>query len=213
MKLMREFGYTTYDMVTATRCIRNNHVRCTSFGVVRMEAFVVDGSDSNREYTVRVAVEVALVPASSAITTGEDENRALSTPTLLDSVDHSLLDEIPRSFHRPAVIGRTPATRVDRSVLIVVVERSGLVDVGDRTREDAYTSDLGIVRDANSTYVVLDGGNLTRATSAMVVIEEDWSRQVGMIVVVVRTIRVLHTCQESAGKPLKYLQSLQRDHR
>lgn len=156
-----------------------------------MKAFEVDGSNRDREDTVCVAVKVALVSAASAVPAGKDKDGALAGPALLYSIHHGLLDQVTGPLHGPSVIRGSPAAGVDRSILVVVVQGRSLVDVGNGAREDPDASDLGIVREANSTDIVLHSGDLPCTAGAVVVIEEDGCRQRGMIVVIIRPVRIL----------------------
>lgn len=87
-----------------------------------MEAFVVDRRDCDRVYAVRVSVEVALITACSTIATSKYEDRTLSTPSVVNTVYNSFLDEVAWAFHRHAVIGGSPATAIYRNILETIIE-------------------------------------------------------------------------------------------
>ena len=136
-----------------------------------MEALVVHGRYSYRIDAIRIAVEVALVPVRSTISTSKDEDRTFPSTAIVDAVYNSLLDQIVRSFHGLSVVWRPPAAAVDRNVLESVIESSCFVDVCYRAREDADACNLRIIGDANSTYVVLLGSDLSSASGTVMIIE------------------------------------------
>ena len=157
-----------------------------------MESLVVDCSDRDRIYAISISVKVALVAVRGAVATCKHENRSFPIATILDTVQHRALDKIARGLHGLAVIRRAPRAAVDRRVLVVVVERGGLIDVRDGAGEDTNSGDFGVVRDTHATDVIFDGADLASAAGAVVVVEQLW---VGESLVVVEIIR--------AGLPLR----------
>ncbi len=89
---------------------------------------------------------------------------------------NSLLDQIVRSFHGLSIVWRPPAAAVDRNVLESVIESSRFVDICYRTRENANACNLRIVGDANSTYIILLGSDLSSASGTVMIIEVFGSR-------------------------------------
>ena len=102
----------TYNMLSTARAVRHNHIRSTSFRVIRMQSLVVDSCNSHGVDAVRVSVEVALVSLSSSITTCEDEHRALSASSVQNTVNYRLLNQVTRAFHRLAVVCGAPTAAV-----------------------------------------------------------------------------------------------------
>lgn len=94
-----------------------------------MKALIVNSGDRHGIDAIRVTIEIALIPMSSAIPTGKDEDRALSPSTIVNTVYESFLDEITRALHGLAVVGRAPATAIDRNVMETEVKRSCFVYV------------------------------------------------------------------------------------
>ena len=129
-------------MLPTPRAICNNHIRGTRLRVVWMLPLVVDGSNSHGIDAIGVTVEVALVSTRSTITRGEDEDEAFSLPPIVDPIDNGLLDEITRTLHGQPIVWWAPAATVDGNVVETIVEGCSFVDVGDRTRKDAYAGHL-----------------------------------------------------------------------
>ena len=130
------------------------------------------------------------------LATGKDKDRALSTSSIDDAINHGFLDQITRTFHGPAIIRRSPATAVDGSILISVVQRSGFIHVRDWTREYTNARHFRVICDTDSANIILDCGNLTSATSSVVIVEKNWFWKVDMIIEVIRVFRIL----ENDGK-------------
>ena len=135
-----------------------------------MQAFPVDSADGDREDRVGVPIEVALVLYATPVARGKDEQRPFPASSLVDSVHHRLENEAFRRFHRFAIVRRTPRARIDVVLLVRVVEGRRLVRVGYWRRQYTHTSYLGGVRDSHTADVVLDRGNLTRASRAVLIV-------------------------------------------
>ena len=73
-----------------------------------MLIILIDGADCDAVDTVGIAIKVAVVVASCAITCGEDVDGAFATTTFLDGSHHSFLDKKSRSLHSPSIIRRAP---------------------------------------------------------------------------------------------------------
>ena len=86
-----------------------------------MKALVVERGDRDRVYAVRVTVEIALVPITTSISAGKDEDRAQTLPPVLHAVNDRLLNEIPWRLHGSSVIWGPPTAREDRRVLVAEV--------------------------------------------------------------------------------------------
>jgi hypothetical protein len=165
-----------------------------------MEAFVIDGGDGDRIDTVRVAIEIALVPVRSTIAAGKDENGSFAAAASVDTVDNGFCDEDGWTLHRSAIVGRSPTTAVYGHVLEAKVEGCSFVDIGDGAREDADTSYFGIVCDTNTAIVVLAGGYLTGAASTVMIIEQFWGWEVFVVVEIMRVVGVLEFNKYGVGK-------------
>ena len=162
--------FYTHNCIAAARRVSYYHVGSTSLGIVGMKAHVVDSGDSNREDTVRIAVEVALVVRPTAVTAGKHEDRAFACSAVLDTVHHSLPDQIVRALHGSATIWGTPTAGVDRRILVVVVQGRCFIDIGNRSGQNTDTGDLGFVCNTDSAHIVLDCGYLSPASRTMVVV-------------------------------------------
>ena len=151
-----------------------------------MESFVVDCSDRNRIYAISIPVKVALVAVRSAVATCKNENRSLPVATVLNAVQHCALDKIARGLHGLAVVRRAPRAAVYGRVHVVVIKRSGLIDVRDGAGEDTDSRDFGVVCDANTTDVIFDSADLASTTGAMVVVGKLWVREGFVVVEIIR---------------------------
>lgn len=92
-----------------------------------MEPLIVNRRHCYGIYTIRVAVEVALIATGCAVPASKNKDRAFSIPAIIDAIDDGLLYKISRAFHRLTVVRRSPTTAVDRNIIETIVERSGLV--------------------------------------------------------------------------------------
>ena len=101
---------------------------------------VVDSSNSDGIDAIGVTVEIALVPTGSTIPRGEDEDRALPLPPIVDAIDNGLLDEISRPLHGQTIVWWTPAATIDGNVLETIVKSRSFVNVGNRTGKNAHAS-------------------------------------------------------------------------
>jgi hypothetical protein len=157
-------------VVAASRAISYNEVRGAWFRVDRVETFVIDSRDGYGINTICISIKIALVTIPGTIATSKDENGSLSITAALDAIQHRTLNEVARALHGLAVIGRAPRAAVDWRILVVVVESSGLIDVGNGAGEDADACDFGIVRDPHAADIILHCANLACATGAMMVL-------------------------------------------
>jgi hypothetical protein len=139
-----------------------------------MQPLVIDRGDGHRIYAVCVAIEVTLIPVGTTISASENKDRSLPASAIVDTLNHSFLDDVVWTFHGLTIVSGPPAAAVDGDVLIIVVQSSRFVGIRDRSREDTDTCDPGIVSDAYTADVVSDSGNLTGTSSSMVVSEGDW---------------------------------------
>jgi hypothetical protein len=179
------------DMFSTTRAISDNHVGRTGFRVIRMKTFVIDRGDSNRVDAVRISVKVALITARSAIAASKYEDRTLSTPPVVDTVDDGFLDEKTWTFHRLAVIRRSPATAVDGNILKTIVESRCLVYIRYRARKNANTCDLGLISYTYATGSVLPSSDLPSTASSVMIVEFFRCRETLVVIKIIRVICIL----------------------
>lgn len=156
-----------------------------------MQPFPVDSADGDRHEAIGVAVKVALIVDGSSIAAGKDKDAALASSALLHAVEHGLDDESTGCLHRTTVVGWTPGARVDVVRLVAVVERRGLVGIGDGSGEDADTGDTGLVGDSYAANVVLGRCDFAGASSSVLVVGEARFGESGVVVVVPRSLGVL----------------------
>lgn len=123
----------TYDILTTTRAIRNNHIGSTRLGIVGMQALHVDRSNSDRKNTVGIAIEVALVVRTCTVAASENKDRSLAATALLNAVYNGFFDERGGRLHRATVIWWAPGARVDMVSLVGMVKRGRLVGVRNGT--------------------------------------------------------------------------------
>ena len=170
-----------------------------------MEAFKINCGNCDGINAIRVAVEIALVTMCSTIATGKDINGSPAITTVLDTIQYCTLDEIAWAFHGPSVIWRTPGTAINGSIVVLVVECGGLIDVGDRPREDADACDFRSVCDAHAADVILHRANLASTTRPVVVIGKLGCRKVLVVIVIIRASSPLpedHRLRHSAAEIL-----------
>jgi len=161
-----------------------------------MKTLMVDGRDGDRIDAVRITVKVTLVVVGCTISTRVNENRAFPTASIGDTVHDGLFYEIAGRFHRFSVIGRSPAAAKDRGFLEAEVERRGLVDVGNGSRQYPNASNFGVPGNTHTACVIFNGTNLACATSSVVVIKQFGGREVFVVVEIVRALGPLlvHPC-------------------
>ena len=150
-----------------------------------MEAFIINCGNCDGKNAICVAVEIALVTMRGTIATGKNINGTLAITTILDTIQYCTLDEIAWAFHGPSVIWWTPGTAINGCIVVLIVERGGLIDVGYGPREDADACNFRSVCDAHPTDVILHGANLASATRPMVVIGELGRGKVFMVIVII----------------------------
>jgi hypothetical protein len=151
-----------------------------------MEAFKINCGNCDGINAIRVAVEIALVTMRSTIATGKDINGPPAITTILDTVQYCTLDEIAWALHGPSVIRRAPGTAINGSIVVLVVECGGLIDVGDSPREDADACDFRSVCDAHAADVVLHRANLASTARPVVVIRKLGCRKILVVIVIIR---------------------------
>ena len=156
-------------MVPTSRGVTHHHVRRACLRIPWMLTLVVDSRDRDRIDTIRIPIEVALVPLVPSVSSRKDEHRPLPSPPFVDTIQHGLPNDIGRTLHLGTVISGTPAAAVERYVLVTVVERDGFVCGGNATRENTNTRDLGLIGDTNPTSLIFDPSDLACAASPMVV--------------------------------------------
>ena len=108
----------------------------------------IHGGDSDGVDRIGVSIEIALIPRTRAVPTGEDEDAPFALSSILYPIQHGLLDQVGGRLHASPIIRGTPGARVDGRLVEPVVEGGGFVRVGDGPREDSETRDLALVRDA-----------------------------------------------------------------
>lgn len=158
-----------------------------------MHAFMIHSRHSDRIDTIRVAIEITLIPGRGAIPTRKHENGSFSSPALIDPVEHGFLYEMRGASHGPPVIRRTPAAAVNRHVLVSIVERCSLVGVGYTPGEDSDAGDFRVVGNPDAASGVFDCGDLACAACTVGVIEEFGCRKVLVVIVVIRIVGILIT--------------------
>jgi hypothetical protein len=121
------------------------------------------------------------------VSTRVNENRAFPTTPIGDTVHDGLFNKITGCLHRSPVVRRPPATTEDRGFLEAEVERGGLVDVSDGSRQYPNASDFGIPGDTHTARIIFNSADLARTASSMVVIKQFGSREVFVVVEIVRT--------------------------
>lgn len=136
-----------------------------------MKALMINGRDSNRIYAVGITVKVTLVVMGCAVSTRVNENGAFPATSVGDTVHDSFFDEITGSLHRLSVIRGSPAAAEDRSLLEPEVERRGLVNVGNGSRQYPNASDLRVPGNTHTAYVVFNGTNLSCTASSVMVVK------------------------------------------
>jgi len=136
-----------------------------------MKTLMVDGCDCDRINTVRVAVKITLVFMGCAVPTSVNKNGAFPATSIGDTVNDGLFDKIAGCLHRLSVIGRSPATTEDRSLLEAEVERRGLVNVGNRPRQYPNASDFGVPGNTHTACVIFNSTDLACTASSVVVIK------------------------------------------
>lgn len=159
-----------YDVVSTTRRIRDDHISRARLGIIRMQPFSIQCSDRNRHQAIGIPVEITLIIVRSSITRRKDVNAPFSPSTILYSIHHRLDDQSTRRFHRSTIIRRSPRTRINRVGLKTVVQSSCFIGVGNRSRENSDSCDTGFMSDSDSTDVVLEGGDLSSATSTVLIV-------------------------------------------
>lgn len=186
----------TDDVFTTSRTVCHDQVCGTSFRVVRVKTLMIDGCDCDGIDTVCVAVKVTLVFMGCAIPASVNKNGAFPATTIGDTIDDGLFNEIARCLHRFSVIGRSPAAAVDGSFLEAEVERRGLINVGNRPRQYPNASDFGVPGNTHTACIILNSTDLTCTASSVVVIKQFGSREVFMVVEIVRAFSplFLHPC-------------------
>jgi len=186
----------TDDVFTTSRTVSHDQVCGTSFRVVRMKTLMVDGCDCDGIDTVCVAIKVTLVFMGCAVPTSVNKDRAFPATTIGDTIDDGLFNKIAGCLHRFSVIGRSPAAAVDRSFLEAEVERRGLVNIGNRPGQNPDASDFGVPGNTHTACIILNSTDLTCTASSVVVIKQFGSREVFMVVEIVRALSPLlfHPC-------------------
>lgn len=158
-----------------------------------MQAFEINCSNCDGINAIRVAIEIALVTMCSTIAAGKDENGSPAITTILDTIQYSTLDEIAWALHGHAVIRRTPGTAINRGIVVLVVERGGLIDVCDGPGEDADACDFGIVCNTHAANVIFHCANLASTACPVVVIGKLWCREIFVVIVIMRAVSPLQS--------------------
>lgn len=161
-----------------------------------MKTLMVDGCDCDGIDTVCVTVKVTLVFMGCAVPTSVNKDGAFPATTVGDTIDDGFFNKIAGCLHRFSVIGGSPAAAVDRGFLEAEVERRGLVNIGNRPRQYPNASDFGVPGNTHTACIILNSTDLTCTASSVVVIKQFWSREVFMIVEIVRALSPLlfHPC-------------------
>jgi len=81
-------------VVSTTRAIGDNHIGGTGLRVSWVQTLVVHRADSHRVDTVGVPIEVALIAFVASIPAREDEDGALPTSSVVDSIEDGFSDNI-----------------------------------------------------------------------------------------------------------------------
>lgn len=120
-----------------------------------------------------------------SITAGEYEYGAFAISSIQNTIDNGLLNYISWTLHGFSVIGWTPATAIDRRVLISVVECCSLVYIGYCTREDTKTSNFRLVGNSYTTKIVFLGSNLSSTAGPVMVVEKHRSGQIDVVIEII----------------------------
>ena len=153
-----------------------------------MKTLVVNGGDGDGIDAVRITVEVTLVVMECTVSTRVNKNGAFPTTPVDDTVDDGFFNEITGSFHRPAIIWRSPAAAVDRGFLEAEVKSGGFVNIGDGSRQYPNSRNFGVPGDAHATYIIFNSADLASAASPVMVIKQFGGGEVCMSIKVVRAL-------------------------
>jgi hypothetical protein len=167
-----------------------------------MKPLVVDSCNRDGIYAVRVAVKVTLVTVGCAVPTRINEDGAFSATPVGDPIHDGFFDKVTGGLHRLSVIRRSPATTKDRGFLEAKIERGSFINVGDGSREYSNPSYFGIPSDTNTTYIILNGPNLTCATSSVVIVKQFGGREVFVVIEIMRTLGPLPSLHISGEEGL-----------
>lgn len=151
-----------------------------------MLACIVDGRDRDGVDAIRVAIEVTLVVVPASVSTSEDKNRTFPATAVIDPVEHGFLDQVRGSPHCLSIVWRAPTTAVNRHVLETIVESYGFIDIRNGFAKNANGCYFGLVCNANTTNVILGGGDLPCTTGTVAVV---CARGVGKLNVVIKIVR------------------------
>lgn len=132
----------------------------------------INRPDRNRVKTVCVPVEIAIVHKPAPISRRKHIDRSKPPTSPFDPFAKGLGNKRRRSIHRPPIVGRTPRARINLVLLIPVRDARGFIDLGDVGREDADSSDFGVVGDADAAFVVAAGRDFAGAAGAVSVVGE-----------------------------------------
>jgi len=175
-------------MLASSRTVGDNQVCSTGFRVVRMKTLVVNGGDGDGIDAVRITVKVTLVVMDCSVSTRVNKNGTFPTSPVRDTVHDGFLNEVTGSFHRLAIIWRSPTTAVDRGFLEAEVKSGGLINVGNGPRQYPDSSDFGVPGDAHATCIIFTSTDLAGAASPVMVVKELGGGEVFVVIEVVRAL-------------------------
>jgi hypothetical protein len=195
----------TDNVFATSRTVSYDQVCSTGFRVVWMKALMVDSGDSNGIDAVRIPIKVTLVITGCTVSTRVNENGAFPPTAIGDTVHDGLLDKVTGCLHRLPIIGGSPTTAVDRGFLEAEVERGGLINVGDGSRQYPNTRDFGVPGNTHTAYIVFNSADLARTASSMMIIKQFGGREVFVVVEIVRTLGPLLTRSCKRLEIMKYI--------
>ena len=76
----------TYNCITASTAVRDNHLGGTMLRIVGMVSFPIYSADSDAIYAVGIAIEIAVVAAGRSVTGCEYEDGAFAMATAIDAL-------------------------------------------------------------------------------------------------------------------------------
>ncbi len=167
--------------------IGRSQSRGALLGVPRRELMLRGRADRDGVDRAGVAITIAVVATSTAVTRRPHIDNALAAAALGDALDKGLAGQGARALQGATVIIGTPRGRVHVNVLVLEGDSLRLGSVGDAAVQHAHAAYFGVERDAHAAEAVVgDHGDLAGAARAVLVLVGLVVARRGIVVAVVQ---------------------------
>lgn len=183
--------FITYNIARFSRTVRDSQLGRASLRVVGVSIGASDGADRDGVATVGISIKVAVVAIPASVSCSKHKDAALAASPIRDTVDEGIEQDLVGSFHGDTVVLGTPAARVDLRLVESIVDRLGLLNIGDLSRQDTNSRHFGVPCHAHTAEVVPGRCNLSCTACSVVVVPQSWQGKSARVVEIMRASCIL----------------------